>query len=168
MMILPDLLERGLKVVFCGTAPGNISAKEQAYYAAASNKFWKIIFKAGIIPYRLQAQEFEQALRYGVGFTDLAKHESGVDKELSKEAFDRSALYEKILTYQPTVLAFTSKRAAQEFFGYKTTAQLKYGRQKDQIGLTTIFVLPSPSAAAIRWWQEEPWFKLGLYLQKEN
>ena len=38
-MVLPDILANGLKVVFCGTAPGNVSAKAGAYYANNSNKF---------------------------------------------------------------------------------------------------------------------------------
>lgn len=31
--VLPDVLERELRVVFCGTAPGAASAKAGAYYA---------------------------------------------------------------------------------------------------------------------------------------
>lgn len=35
MDILPDVLKPGLKVVFCGTAAGNRSATNGAYYARA-------------------------------------------------------------------------------------------------------------------------------------
>ncbi|MCX6741231.1 MAG: mismatch-specific DNA-glycosylase, partial [Candidatus Parcubacteria bacterium] len=38
-MILPDVLEKGLRIVFCGTAVGDRSAKRRCYYAGRGNKF---------------------------------------------------------------------------------------------------------------------------------
>jgi TDG/mug DNA glycosylase family protein len=40
MSVLPDVLKPGLKVVFCGTAVGNKSARASAYYAGRGNQFW--------------------------------------------------------------------------------------------------------------------------------
>lgn len=164
-MILPDILVPGLKAVFCGTAPGNISAARNAYYAAESNKFWEIIFKAGFTPELMLPSEFREAVRYGIGFTDMAKEEFGVDKQLSKKAFDSASLRQKILKYQPRALCFTSKKAAQEFFCLKSSAALHYGLQQETIKKTVIFVLPSTSAAAIRWWNEEYWLAAGSYVK---
>ena len=44
--ILPDVLGPNLKVVFCGTAAGAVSAKRRAYYAGPGNKFWQTIHKS--------------------------------------------------------------------------------------------------------------------------
>ena len=44
MVVLPDVLERGLKVVFCGTALGPTSAQVGAYYAGPGNQFWDVLF----------------------------------------------------------------------------------------------------------------------------
>lgn len=38
-MVLDDVICEKLKVVFCGTAVGNRSAKLGAYYAGRGNKF---------------------------------------------------------------------------------------------------------------------------------
>lgn len=35
MPILPDVLQPNLNIVFCGTAPGTVSAQRGAYYANA-------------------------------------------------------------------------------------------------------------------------------------
>ena len=40
---LPDILQPNLKVVFCGTAAGDASAKKRAYYAGPGNRFWKTL-----------------------------------------------------------------------------------------------------------------------------
>jgi TDG/mug DNA glycosylase family protein len=62
-------------------------------------------------------------------------------------------LREKIHRYQPRVLAFTSKRAAQEYLG----RPVAYGLADEMIGPTRLFVLPSPSGAARRYWDLAPW-----------
>ena len=40
-MILPDLLDYDLNIVFCGTAASKKSKNFNAYYAGPGNKFWK-------------------------------------------------------------------------------------------------------------------------------
>jgi double-stranded uracil-DNA glycosylase len=37
--VLPDVIRPGLKIVFCGTAPGNVSAARGACYAHPRNRF---------------------------------------------------------------------------------------------------------------------------------
>ena len=59
-MVLPDILANGLKVVFCGTAPGNISAKAGAYYANNSNKFWEMLYKMGLTKKKMDAKELPE------------------------------------------------------------------------------------------------------------
>ena len=92
----------------------------------------------------------------GLGLTDLAKFSSGMDHELPRHAFDRDALRAKLTTYVPRVLAFTSKRAGEAFLGAPTG----YGMQDARLGQTRLFVLPSPSGAARRYWSIEPWHEL--------
>jgi TDG/mug DNA glycosylase family protein len=161
-IVLPDVLEPNLKVVFCGTAAGEMSARLGAYYANPTNRFWSTLYKIGLTPYQLQPSEFRTVTQYGIGLTDLAKQTSGSDSVLSKTDFDRSGLREKMLRYQPAVLAFTSKRGAQEYFERKT---VDYGLQAEQIGETKVFVLPSPSGAARSYWDETHWFALTTLLR---
>jgi TDG/mug DNA glycosylase family protein len=75
------------------------------------------------------------------------------DRVLSREHFAGEALRDKILRYQPRVLAFTSKRAAEEFL----RRPVHYGLLEEKIGGTLLFALPSPSGAARRYWDPGPW-----------
>lgn len=164
-MVLPDILANGLKVVFCGTAPGNVSAREGAYYANNSNKFWEMLHKMGLTKEKMAAKDFHKVLEASIGLTDMAKEQFGMDKKLKKGDFNREAFEEKILRYQPQVLCFTSKKAAQSYYGLSSSGDIHYGRQTENIGTTVVFVLPSPSPAAIRWWDESYWLEAGKYIK---
>ena len=159
--VLPDLLRPGLALVFCGTAAGERSAREGAYYAHPGNLFWRALHEAGITPRRLAPAEFPQLLDLGIGLTDLAKRHSGNDADLPRDAFDVPALRAKVERYQPRLLAFTSKAAARAALGRPITA---YGPQPECMGHTRVFALPSPSGQARRHWDLGPWRALGKCL----
>ena len=152
--VLPDVLGPGLRIVFCGSAAGAVSARVGAYYAGPGNKFWPTLHRVGLTPRLLAPAEFRTVMDYGIGLTDLCKTESGADADLSRQADDAAALSAKITRYEPAVLAFNGKRAARVFLGAET---LDYGEQARRIGGTAIHVLPSTSGAARRWWDETFW-----------
>lgn len=161
--ILPDVLQPGLALVFCGTAAGKRSAAERAYYAHPGNLFWRALFDAGLTPRQLAPAEFAQLPDYGIGLTDLAKRHSGNDNELPRDAFDVPALIAKIERHQPRLLAFTSKNAARAVLG---GAVVHYGLQSEVIGSTQLFVLPSPSGQARGHWDLTHWQTLADYERK--
>jgi double-stranded uracil-DNA glycosylase len=115
--------------------------------------FWPTLFDVGLTPRRLNPNEYPSITHYRLGLTDLAKNIAGVDNVLKGHHFGRDALREKIRTHQPHVLAFTSKRAAEEYLELPAS----YGQLKQTIGTTALFVLPSPSGAARRYWSNQPW-----------
>ncbi len=160
---LPDVLEPNLNIVFCGTAAGDASARKRAYYAGPGNRFWKILSDVGLTPgATLEPRGFRSALKFGFGFTDLAKHTSGQDASLKKTDFDVESLREKIECYLPRVLAFNGKKAASVFLGVKSP---KYGLQEETVGGTAIFVLPSTSAAAKKFWDIRYWRELASFVR---
>lgn len=159
--ILPDLLQPHLNVVFCGTAPGTVSARRGAYYANAGNAFWRTLFEVGLTPHQVSPQEFHSIIQYGLGLTDLAKQVYGADSSLKKSDFGPKELRAKILNHTPNFLAFTSKRAGQEFLGRK----VQYGLQAETIGNTLLFVLPSPSGLARSHWSIQPWHDLSALVK---
>jgi double-stranded uracil-DNA glycosylase len=75
---------------------------------------------------------------------------------LAEKHVDRDGLRAKVLRYRPRLLAFTSKRAAEEFLKHP----VDYGLLGETIGETVLFVLPSPSGAARRYWDTEHWREL--------
>ena len=161
-MILPDLLSPGLDIVFCGTAVGAASARRRAYYAGPGNGFWPTLYRIGLTPRLLRPEEYEQLLGLGIGLTDLAKEVSGNDDILSRSHFDCDRLRAVLAEYRPRIVAFTGKRAAQQFVG----RSVDYGGLAEQVGETRLFVLPSPSGAACRYWSVAPWQALAQLRQK--
>jgi TDG/mug DNA glycosylase family protein len=71
--VLPDVLTADLKIIFCGTAAGRVSAATQSYYAHPQNQFWRTLATVGLTPRQLHPQEYHELLAYGIGLTDLAK-----------------------------------------------------------------------------------------------
>ncbi len=158
--VLPDVLVTDLRIVFCGTAAGNESARRGAYYAHPGNKFWRTLFAIGLTPRQLMPAEFKEVLSYGIGLTDLAKFVSGNDDTLKPGDFDLAALTQKIVLIQPRVLAFTSKTAGGIYFGSK---RIMFGKQPVAVGRTAVFVLPSPSGLAQRTWNIDYWREAADY-----
>ena len=158
-MILPDLLQPGLRIVFCGTAAGTMSARRGHYYAHPQNKFWSTLHAVGLTPRRLDPSEFPLLLDWGVGLTDIAKSVSGMDKDLPSGSLGReacAALRANILKHEPAILAFTSLTAGRRYL----RGRAGFGEQSETIGATRIWVLPSPSPAANWNWREnELWWR---------
>jgi TDG/mug DNA glycosylase family protein len=164
MVVLPDVLGDDLDVVFCGTAAGHRSAELRQYYAGPGNKFWKVLADAGFTPETLRPCEFQRVLDYGIGLTDLNKEQSGGDDELTRDGYDATGLERKVLSYRPRVLAFTSGTAAKVYYECRKVA---WGRQEKRIGETIVWVLPSTSGMARRWWPglKHHWYELAKSLE---
>lgn len=159
--VLPDVLAPGLRVVFCGTAPGTRSARDGAYYAHPGNYFWRTLFAVGLTPRLLAPAEFRDVPQFGIGLTDVAKHAFGSDAELPATAFDAAALHHKLARWQPRIVAFTSKNAARAGLGLRAHS-MAYGEQAARIAGCRAWVLPSPSGQARGFWSVEPWRELAL------
>ena len=153
---VPDLLAPGLKVVFCGTALGRVSAQRQAYYAHPGNFFWRTLHSTGLTPERFEPHDYPRLLEFHLGLTDLSKSHFGNDAELPEGAFDIEALRGKIAQYQPDMLAFTSKTGAAAFLN-RPTGRLRLGLQPETEGRTRLWVLPSPSGQARIFWDQQAW-----------
>lgn len=160
MPILPDVLQPGLRLVFCGTAAGRRSAVDGAYYAHPGNLFWRTLHEIGLTSRRYAPAEFVLLQALGIGLTDLAKHHAGNDDQLPADAFDVAALRRKIARHAPAVLAFTSKNAGRAAFGHAVA----YGLQDERIAGSEVFVLPSPSGQARRSWDIAVWQALARHV----
>ncbi len=154
--ILPDILPPGLRVAFCGTAAGAASAKARAYYAGPGNSFWAALHATGLTPVQLSPSEFERLPELGIGLTDICKVLHGSDEEVGTVEFDVAGLQARIAAVEPTYLAFNGKNAARG--ALERAVQL--GPQEEQIGGAAVWVLPSTSAAARRYWDIGPWQEL--------
>ena len=157
--VLPDLLQPGQRIVFCGTAAGTMSARRGHYYAHPQNKFWPTLHAIGLTPRVLNPSEFRLLADWRVGLTDIAKSVSGMDSQLPAGSLGRlacDALRERIATHQPGILAFTSLTAGRRYL----RRQADFGEQSETVGATRIWLLPSPSPAANwNWRAHERWWR---------
>ncbi|HKB50094.1 MAG TPA: mismatch-specific DNA-glycosylase [Solirubrobacterales bacterium] len=154
--VLPDVLRPGLRIVFCGTAAGTASARAKAYYAGPGNGFWRVLHETGLTPVQLAPAEFERLPEFGIGLTDICKVLHGSDLEVGTAEFDVAGLEARITEAEPAVLAFNGKNAARGALEQNVV----YGPQPERIGGATVWVLPSTSGAARRFWDIGPWWEL--------
>jgi TDG/mug DNA glycosylase family protein len=148
--ILPDVLRDNLKIIFCGTAAGNTSARLGAYYAHPLNRFWHILHATKLTPTLLKPEEFSRLGQFGFGLTDLCKFASGNDDELPIAAVNCERLRSTIEQFRPEFLAFTSKTAGKAMFGHRVA----FGFQ-GTIGPTNVYVLPTTSPrVGNKWWDD--------------
>jgi TDG/mug DNA glycosylase family protein len=131
-------------ILFVGTAASDISAAEGHYYANPSNRFWQLLFHAGLTAHLLSAEDDSTMIHYGLGMTDVVKTQhSGDDTRLVKEHViaGRQPLHQKIQQYAPNIVCFTSKNAFQAYFGYRAQS---FGLHAETIGDSRVFITPSP------------------------
>lgn len=155
--ILTDLIRPDLKLVICGSAAGTASAERNAYYAGRGNRFWKIMQEIGLTGDRqLDPEEWRRLDEYDIGLTDLAKTHFGMDNQLPAGCYDNQRLQRTIEEARPAILAFNGVTAARHFIG----RAVDFGAQRERIGDTEIWVLPSTSGAANGFWNAEIWHQM--------
>ncbi|MCH7565195.1 MAG: mismatch-specific DNA-glycosylase [Gemmatimonadetes bacterium] len=150
---LEDLLIPGLDLVVCGSAASSVSAERGQYYAGPGNRFWSVLEDTGLTPRRLQPSEYRSLLEHGIGLTDVVKNQAGVGNGINFPGHG-ATLEPRIRPYSPRFLCFNGKRAALEALGLR---RVSYGLQSTMFGSTRLFVAPSTSAAARRWWDTGLW-----------
>jgi TDG/mug DNA glycosylase family protein len=157
--VLPDVLPVGLCAVICGTAAGRQSARVNAYYADSHNRFWGVLHRVGLTPRQFAPAEFRDLPAFGLGLTDIAKKTFGTDSTLLPGAFDVPAFVESVRHCRPRIAAFNGKKSARVFYRLPSRKGLDYGVGPKFPDFPEIFVLPSTSGSATRywdlmWWQE--------------
>jgi len=91
------------------------------------------------------------------------RQQSGSDDTIDFRRAEIARLNREILRYQPRVLCFNGKRAAQEYF---RTKSVEYGVQKAPIDNTKVFIAPSTSGAANGAWDLSIWRALARQVKR--
>jgi len=161
MAKLEDVLTTGLALVVCRTAASSVSAKRQQYYAGPGNRFWTTLWETGLTGRLLDPSEYGSLLDYGIGLTDIVKDQEGMDSAIDFGGCG-ALLRGRLEPYSPGHLCFNGKRAALEALGGR---RIQYGLQGTSFGPTRLFVAPSTSAAARRWWDSSIWMELAALVR---
>jgi TDG/mug DNA glycosylase family protein len=140
-----DHLKEGLKILFVGFNPSIRSSELGHHYANPNNRFWRILFEAGITPRKYEAVEDDKLLELGFGFTNIVGRPTKAADEISRSEYKegREILKRKIEKFRPKVVCFVGKGVYQEYSGIKS---IPWGRQMKSVVPGTIdFVAPSSS-----------------------
>ena len=153
---LPDYLASGLSILFVGINPGLRSVEVGHHYAGTSNRFWKLLYEAKLVPDRMTCQDDGHLLAYGYGLTNLIARPTSGTQDLTQKDFlqGRGALLAKIKRYQPVLVAVLGMSMARVLLGKGEMIPVTQRGAKDRIqpGLqpgtlvgARVFVLPNPS-----------------------
>jgi double-stranded uracil-DNA glycosylase len=145
MKSVPDHLKENLKLLFVGFNPSIRSSELGHHYANPNNRFWKILYLAGITPRKYEAFEDEKLLDIGFGFTNIVARPTKAADEITKEEYKegKGILKLKIEMYKPKVICFVGKGVYQEYSGQKN---VPWGKQETPVVPDTIdYVAPSSS-----------------------
>jgi TDG/mug DNA glycosylase family protein len=156
---VPDVLEPGLRCVFCGINPGRRSAAAGAHFANPRNDFWRLLCDAGFTPRQLAPQEQFALLDYCYGLTNAARRTTKGSSDLRAKDFEGAAerIEQVALDFRPLVIAFVGKAAYQGTFRKRPD----HGLQERRFESTLLYVLPStsPANAAVPYDERLHWFR---------
>jgi double-stranded uracil-DNA glycosylase len=141
---LPDVIEPGLSLVFCGINPGMRAAASGHHFEGRSNRFWRVLHLAGFTPEQLHPQDDRSLLRYGCGLTAVVSRPTSRAHELSRLEIEAAAtgFERKIAHYAPRHIAFLGKMALSAMSHQRN---IEWGLQAGTFGDARVWVLPNPS-----------------------
>jgi TDG/mug DNA glycosylase family protein len=139
-----DLIQPGLRVLFCGINPGLYSAITGYHFARPGNRFWPALHRSGFTERLLAPAEEQELLSYGLGITNLVARTTASAAELAPDEIIAGGelLRAKVERYAPHVVAVLGISAYRTAFR-QPKAQL--GRQPAGLGAAQLWVLPNPS-----------------------
>jgi TDG/mug DNA glycosylase family protein len=158
---LPDLLAEDLSVLFVGINPSTYSVSRGHYFARPGNRFWPC-FSRSILSAAVRKALGVEALQphhdtalpaHGFGFTDLVKRPTPRAGDLDPSEFTAGVadLLGKLERYRPRIACFHGVTGYRHVYriraGDTATVRHALGPQSLRIGPTTLYLVPSPSAA---------------------
>jgi hypothetical protein len=67
-----DLSRPDLQLLFCGYNPSLVSGRSGHHYAHPGNRFWRVLFAAGVTGRLYRPEEDARLLDLGIGFTKVS------------------------------------------------------------------------------------------------
>lgn len=147
-------------MILVGINPGVISATTGHHFAGPTNRFWGLLYEAGIVPQPVTHEDDVRLPEWGIGMTNLvARPSPGIDDlSLAEYLEGWTILEKKIELVRPDIVAFvgvTMYRALWRVLGQVAVAGakprgvgaavIKPGFQKATVHGARLFVLPNPS-----------------------
>jgi TDG/mug DNA glycosylase family protein len=144
---LRDCIRLPVRVLFVGINPGIRSAATGHHFAGYSNRFWKLLFDARLVPEAIGYQDDRRLPEWGFGITNLIPRPTpGIDT-LRPEEYVAGArtLRRKIRRVRPDLVAFVGVTLFRAVFGRRAGEAVALGLQAERLEGAKVFVLPNPS-----------------------
>jgi double-stranded uracil-DNA glycosylase len=139
-VLLRDRVRRPVKVLFVGINPGIRSAAIGHHFAGYSNRFWKLLFDARLVPEPIGPEDDSRLPEWGFGMTNLIPRSTpGIDTLTPQEYIDgERALRRKVRRWKPDIVAFVGvtlyravfenrKKGTGVFFGHRARREKRAG-----------------------------------------
>jgi len=142
---VPDILDENLKIIFVGYNPSLRSSVTGHHFANPSNRFWNILYRAGLTPRKYSPEEDGDLLELGYGITNIVPNPTRAAAEITKQEYKNGGveLYRKIAYYRPRIACFVGKGVYEKYSGRK---DVTWGKQEKPLVSGVIdFVAPSSS-----------------------
>ncbi len=106
-MRLPDRIAPGVRVLFVGINPGVRSAVTGHHFAGLSNRFWRLLFDAGLVPEAVGPADDVRLPEWGYGITNLVGRATPGVSALRPRELQAGVglLLRKVRRYRPAVVA---------------------------------------------------------------
>ena len=161
---LRDRIRPDVRVLLVGINPGVRSAITGHHFAGFSNRFWKLLWEAKLVPEPITFEDDDRLPDWGIGITNLIARPTPGINDLRPAEYGEGwrVLERKIVRFKPPVVALVgvtlyrailplllAREKNEDNDGQpprrSNIAPLTVGLQKARIGESRLFVLPNPS-----------------------
>jgi double-stranded uracil-DNA glycosylase len=147
--ILPPLRDRvrpGVRVLFVGINPGVRSALTGHHFAGYSNRFWKLLYDARLVPEPISCEHDDRLPDWGFGITNIVSRPTpGIDTLTTAEYVEgRTRLRRKIARHRPAVVVLIGVTVFRAMFPERK-GPVALGVQPERVCGAAVFVVPNPS-----------------------
>lgn len=134
-------------MLFVGINPGVRSGTIGHHFAGYSNRFWKLLYDARLIPEPMRAEDDRRLTEFGFGITNLIpRTTTGIDSlRPSEYVAGERVLRRKVRRWQPEIVAFVGVTLFRVVFKPKAGVRIRLGPQPERFEGARVFVLPNPS-----------------------
>jgi TDG/mug DNA glycosylase family protein len=144
---LRDRVRPPVRVLFVGINPGIRSALLGHHFAGYSNRFWKLLYDARLVPEPIGTEDDARLPEWGLGITNLVPRATpGIDTLKPAEyVAGARVLRRKIKRWRPEVVALVGVTLYRSLFRHRPSVRVALGLQTETLEGARVFVLPNPS-----------------------
>ena len=158
--ILPPLRDRvrlPVCVLLVGINPGVRSAQTGHHFAGFSNRFWKLLYEARVVPEPVTFEDDDRLHEWGLGITNLIHRATpGIDSLRPQEyVAGARTLRRKVRRWKPRVVAFVGVTVFRAVFACPTGTPVSVGLHRSRFEGARVVVLPNPSGRNAHFSYEE-------------